>query len=496
MIPIADAFPMQMLSYGVGQAEEGIALRLRLGDYYILLDCGVMGLDTEADLVLCSHAHRDQAQGLLSLHQNFPTIPIYASEVTAELLPLNWPKAITSEFCQALPWRSPLELLPDLTVELFPAGHLPGAAAFLLTHQGYRVLYVGDFSLSNLRSTDGLRLDILRNCKPDILIVSGGVNHLPHRRQQENMLLERLEAILGEGRSVVMPIDEIGQGPELLFLLRSHHILSGRDLDIWVDGALAQSCYLYEGLLPHLPVAIQNLAKYQALFWDQRVKPRVKRLMMDTMINRPSIILVDAHTDYRRLLKGNYLVLTSASNIEGEHYALSSQADRVGTLQLIHSVRPQHLVLIHGELEYLWDLASLEELGERYKVHVPMVGQEIEFALATEMAALPPPETRYEGEVVESLEEVIVTLSRAVMGDERWRSLSDTGIVQATWEGDALVIRGLSSRDLRGMAEDFLPSRSCYRCRFYRGEICRAEASPLFGRKVSPEGSCGEFNPV
>jgi Cft2 family RNA processing exonuclease len=496
MITAADAFPVQMLFYGVGQAEEGIAMRLQLGDYCILLDCGLVGLETEVDLVLCSHAHREHAEGLLSLHQNYPTLPIYASEVTAELLPLNWPQMNPFEFCQALPWRSPLELLPGLTVELFPSGHLPGAAAFLLTYQAYRVLYVGDFSLSNLRASDGLRLDMLRNCHPDMLIVSGGTPHLPHRRQQENQLLDRLDGILGEGRSVVMPMEQIGQGPELLFLLRSHHLLSGRDLDIWVDGALAQSCYLYEGLLPHLPVAIQNLAKYQALFWDQRVKPRVKRLMMDSLIDRPSIVLVDANTDYRNLLHGNYVVLTSAKHDQGELYELSSQADRAGMLQLIHSLRPQYLVLVHGELEYLWDLAALEELGERYKVHVPMVGQEIEFALDSKMAVLPPPETRYEGEVAESLEEVILTLPSAVMGDERWRSLSDTGMVQATWEGDALVIRGLSARDLRGMAEDFLPSRSCYRCRFYRGEICREDASPLFGRKVSPEGSCGEFHPV
>ena len=36
-------------------------------------------------------------------------------------------------------------------------------------------------------------------------------------------------------------------------LLRSHHHFTGRDLDIWVDGAVAAGCDAYLELLPHLP---------------------------------------------------------------------------------------------------------------------------------------------------------------------------------------------------------------------------------------------------
>jgi Cft2 family RNA processing exonuclease len=501
-VAASDAAIVRMLPYGAGQADEGVSLRLKLGRYSVLLDCGVLdlALDEVPDLVLCSHAHREQAVGLWNLHQRYPKLPIYASEVTAELLPLNWPEVARSDFCQALPWRSPLELLPGLTVEMFPAGHLPGAAAFLLTYQGeYRVLALGDFSLFNLRSTDGLRLETLRNCQPDLLIVSGCSEPLPHRRTQENRLLDRLERALDGGFSVLMPMTEIGQAPELLFLLRSHHLLSGRDLDIWVDGALAQSCYLYEALLPHLPMAIQNLAKYQALFWDQRVRPRVQRLAIDRISATPSIVLVDSQTDYQALIEsGKWLVLrASLETPEAEgHYHLSNQADRTAMLQVINSLRPQHVVLIHGTLSNLLDLASMEELGQRYKVHVPMVGQEIEFAVAAEVVAMPMPEISYEGEVAESLEVVVITLPRTILADARWRSLSDTGIVEATWEGDALVVRGLPAGELRGDRRESLPEASCYRCQAYRGQYCREVRSPLFNLKVSPEGLCGEFRAV
>jgi len=137
--------------YAVGHGAEGVCLMVQMGPHRILLDCGLenisplqAGPNPPADLVLCSHAHSDHAQGLLALHQAFPQLPIYASEVTTQLLPLNWsewPPEKIPKFCQALPWRSPVEFCEGLSAELFPAGHLPGAAAFLLTYTTPRRLF-------------------------------------------------------------------------------------------------------------------------------------------------------------------------------------------------------------------------------------------------------------------------------------------------------------------------------------------------------------------
>lgn len=152
---------LDCFAYGTGHAGEGVCLLVRMGPHRILLDCGIddikplqAELDRElpADLVLCSHAHSDRARGLLALHQSFPQLPIYASEVTTQLLPLNWPEQARtpeSRFCQPLPWLSAVELRRGLSVQLFPSGHLPGAAAVLLTyaapHRTYTLVYTGDF---------------------------------------------------------------------------------------------------------------------------------------------------------------------------------------------------------------------------------------------------------------------------------------------------------------------------------------------------------------
>lgn len=151
---------LECLSYSVGHAEEGLCLLMRMGSHRILLDCGLQDISPllasseqpPADLVLCSHAHADHAQGLLAFHQAFPDIPIYGSEVTTQLLPLNWPDwepDINHPLCQSLPWHSATQLKPGLSVTLFPAGHLPGASVILINsvtpERSYKLIYTGDF---------------------------------------------------------------------------------------------------------------------------------------------------------------------------------------------------------------------------------------------------------------------------------------------------------------------------------------------------------------
>jgi Cft2 family RNA processing exonuclease len=302
--------------YGVGHAGEGICLVVQMGRYRIMLDCGLTDIspllasdEPPADLVLCTHAHSDHAQGLLSLHRAFPKLPIYASDVTTQLLPLNWlsiPADQIPPFCHALPWRSPVEFQDGLCAELFCAGHLPGAAAILLTYTGanrtYSLLYTGDFFLSNSRLVEGLHIDPLRGLQPDVSIVEGtyGTSRHPHRRQQENQLMERLNRAIEQGSSAILPVPAIGLGQELLMLLRSHHLFTGRNLDIWVEGSVAIGCDAYLDLLPSFPASVQNFARHQSLFWDEKIRPRLRRLTPDKFAEvgtSPAIIIGDYPPD-------------------------------------------------------------------------------------------------------------------------------------------------------------------------------------------------------
>ena len=109
---VETANELECFPYSVQHQDEGVCLFVRMALHRILLDFGLTNIlsvtqnmtksaqlgasPMPADLVLVSHAHPDHARGLLDLNQAFPLLPIYASEVTTKLLPLNWPEARTT----------------------------------------------------------------------------------------------------------------------------------------------------------------------------------------------------------------------------------------------------------------------------------------------------------------------------------------------------------------------------------------------------------------
>jgi Cft2 family RNA processing exonuclease len=531
---------LECLPYGVGDnsvgsAQEGVCLLVRLGAYRVLLDCGLSDLSGAADrellrsvdLVVCTHAHPDHARGLLALNKAFPQIPICASEVTAQLLPLNWLDEEAPIFCQALPWRSPIEFRDGLTVELYPAGHLPGAAAVFLTyktpHRTYSLFYTGDFLLSNSRLVDGLPLEELRGLKPDVLIVEGsyGTARFPHRKQQENQLAERISRAIADRQSILFPTPTLGLGQELLMLLRSHHHFTGQNLDIWVDGSVALGCDSYLEMLPHFPSSVQNFARHQPLFWDDRIRPRVRRLRPDSPVQSPSIILTDKDQDLKQYLRSDsesWLVLVPQQpghphtfestltqtlqpaikdgRVSIEPFLLADHCDGSGTTQLIHNLRPQHVIFVHGAPAYLNDLTSLEELHNRYHLHTPAAGITVKLPIGETFLQPAPPETQYEGELTEHPGSIQITLPDTVSADPRWQSLADTGIVEVRWQGEELVLRGVSQRELLRQNQDAAAQTDvecCENCIHCRSQRCWNQASPLFGFKVTPDGYCPVF---
>lgn len=538
LAPIADLGTVfSCLSYGSGHSDrEGVCLKVRIGRYHVLLDCGLSDIDclfeptaAPIDAVFCTHAHSDHARGLFALHERLPDLPVFASEVTARLLPLNWPERESVEgFCRPIPWRSPVEIFDGLSVELFPAGHLPGAAAILLTYvtpqRTYKLLYTGDFSLSNLQLVDGLSVESLRAVSPDVLILEGtyGIDRHPHRRQQEKQLMQRIDLALRSGQSVLLPVPLLGLGQEILKLLRSHHQFTGRDVDIWVTEAIAHTCDGYLDLLPQLPLSVQNFAKHQPLFWDERICPRLRRLPADldpASFHHPCILMVEAFQDFSIYCRDSaqpWLVLLPASPekywgkdsqqveflaanayVSLETYLLAEHSDGRNTAQLIHNLRPQHVIFVHGTPDRLADLTSLEELQSRYQLHLPAFGTQVDLPLGEKfIQPAAPAAYTYEGELNELDNTVTIALPKAIAADPRWLQFADSGLVEVRWQGDDLLVRGISQRELVSQQRktDYLGDIDCCRnCRHYHHQRCWNPLSPLNGFKVTPEGYCPVF---
>lgn len=532
-----NSFPLSCLPYSVGHNGEGVSLLLNMGENRILLDCGVSELDflelAPVDLVFCSHAHRDHCGGLLAFHQAFPQTPIYTSEVTAKLIDLNWSseeKTQASLCYEIVDWRSPITVGKNLQLQLFPAGHLPGAAAILLTYhtakRDYKVMYTGDFSVSNFQLVEGLSIENLRGIAPDVLIVEGsyGTVRHPHRRQQEKQLMERIEKALIAGENVLLPVPPVGLGQEILKLLRSHHQFTGRDLDIWVDGKVSLACDIYLELLSQFPLSVQNFAKHQSLFWDDRVCPRMSKFksLEDLPQGKlPCILLIDYDSEILSYLSpelGDWLILlpeapqeyhpsTTAwdslknlASVTIETYLLAEHSDGRNTTQLIHNLRPQHIIFVHGSANYLVELATLAELCNRYQVHSPSNGSLVELPIGDRfIQPKTPTPTHYEGELSETGSYITIILPDSINNDPRWNKFADTGIIEAKWQGQELILRGIPQRELlnsQSQSKVALDLDCCRSCRYYHHQRCWNQASPLCGFKVIPEGYCPVFEPL
>jgi Cft2 family RNA processing exonuclease len=430
-----------------------------------------------------------------------------------------------------------------LSLELWPAGHLPGAACVLLSYQGgdrtYKVFYTGDFFLSNARLVEGLPLDELRGLKPDVLIVEGshGTARHPHRRQQENRLADQINQAIAAGYNVLLPVPILGLGQELVMLLRSHHHFTGRDLTVWVDPGVAQGCDAYLDLLPHLPTNVQNFARHQPLFWDERILPRVRRLdpqqplpdldtpalvigYQEAALNRygdwgdrPWRILLPEPLAAKVMAAGFDPSPTQSPNLTldwlqtlGDHfesghvhletYLLTTHCDGPGTTQLIHNLRPQHVLFVHGNPSYLMDLASLEDLQSRYQLHVPSAGQWVDLPLGDRFLQPAAPDVTFEGEVTPDAEGLKLLLPDGIQSDPRWGKLLDTGLVQLRWQGDDLVLRGLSPQTLMrsGQTGAAVGVECCQRCQFWQQQHCQNPKSPLYRCAVAAENYCDAFS--
>lgn len=337
-------------------------------------------------------------------------------------------------------------------------------------------------------------------------------------------------------------------------LLRSHHNFTGAPVDIWIDPLVAAGCDAYLGCLSALPATVQNFAQHQPLFWDERILPRVRRLGAASRYDLPdsapegtadsdsAVFIVHPATHPSRYcqedgsdwtvfapdiadislwqsqLDTRYYQFDWLGELQGlleprspavEHYMLTNHCDGSGTTQLIHNLRPQHIIFVHGAPQQLSDLASLDDLQARYQLHLPTPAQTIELPLASEFwQPAPPGNQLYEGEVDANPGGIQLRLPASLESDPRWVQLADTGIVEASWQGDQLVIRGLSQRELMQAAppkrldlasgdvakgEVLGPPSTCYYCRHLRGQRCRNADSPLVGLQVTSDGSCAVF---
>lgn len=103
----------------------------------------------------------------------------------------------------------------------YRAGHVLGAAMFMIEIGGMRLLYTGDYSRVADRHMPPADLPALR---PHIIIVEstyGVSRHLP-RDERERRFTERVHTGVARGGRVLLPVVALGRAQELLLILEEY----------------------------------------------------------------------------------------------------------------------------------------------------------------------------------------------------------------------------------------------------------------------------------
>ena len=89
---------------------------------------------------------------------------------------------------------------------------------------------------------------------------------------------------------------------------------------------------------------------------------------------------------------------------------------------------------------------------------------------------------------------------QVVSDDPRWRNLTESGIIQASWDGFNLKFSAVTQKSLALESQIKKAAATgadcCAVCQFFEQGSCCAPSSPLFEFKVDPAGVCGEFQRI
>ncbi|MGK7902635.1 MAG: MBL fold metallo-hydrolase [Hormoscilla sp.] len=519
------------------------------------------------DLLIITHSHQDHLGAVPVFHSRFPGTRMICTPGTREIAHVMLTDCLrvqqqnedspelfdevdlerTLFRLETEPVGIDFEPLPGLKVRFINAGHILGAACVYLRYGERSLFYTGDYNTTSSRTTTGLKLADLPAA--DILITEStyGSDTHPGRKAQETALVEAISEVVSRGGNVLIPAFALGRAQEIILAIRTNKIFHNSNIPVYVDGLVRSVTDVFRDSLDLLPTGVQNLQRQNGVepFCDPEGNPPIIPIAhpkeRPLAIAKPSVIIassgmltggpsvyyagvllerdnaaifISGYTDEEspgRLLQnlqtGDEIELDGKQltvKAEIRRFNLSAHADKIGLTQVINRVNPKHLVLIHGCGNALHDLADSGDLKSKYYIHIPSVGDTIEYGDVPgqigelQIAAIELPqefevniEAEYGGAWLQIPEEV-------VNSDPRWHLFANSGIIKAKWDGHYLKLMPISQQK---MAQTQAQERAiasgedcCAVCDFYKSGYCQNEESPLSHLKVDPAGDCPEFS--
>ncbi len=260
---------------GTGNEVGRSCIHVKYRNKQLLLDCGVhpayTGLSSlpyldlvdlsQIDAVLITHFHLDHAAALpfLTEKTNFKG-KVYMTHPTKAIL--KWllndyiriinssseedfysEKDLENCYSKITPIDYHQEIkICGLKFHALNAGHVLGAAMFLIEIEQTKLLYTGDFSREDDRH---LKSAESPGCKLDILVTEstyGTQCHLP-RVERESRFIKVVTDVAERGGKCLLPVFALGRAQELLLILEEHWEENSklRHIPIYYASALAKN---------------------------------------------------------------------------------------------------------------------------------------------------------------------------------------------------------------------------------------------------------------
>ncbi|XP_002736621.1 cleavage and polyadenylation specificity factor subunit 3 [Saccoglossus kowalevskii] len=460
-VPAEESDRLIIRPLGAGQEVGRSCIMLEFKGKKIMLDCGIhpglSGMDAlpyfdliepdEIDLLLISHFHLDHCGALPWFLQktNFQgrVFMTHATKAIYRWLLSDYVKVSNISTEQMLYTDNDLENSMDRieTIDFhvetevlgvkfwcYNAGHVLGAAMFMIEIAGVKLLYTGDFSRQEDRHLMAAELPSVR---PDVLIIEStyGTHIHEKREEREARFTGTVHDIVNRGGRCLIPVFALGRAQELLLILdeywANHPEL--HDIPIYYASSLAKKCMsVYQTYINAMndkikrqitisnPFVFKHISNLRGMDHFDDIGPSVVMASPGMMQSGLSRELFESWCTDRRngvIIAGYCVEGTLAKHILSQpeevttmsgqklplkmsvdYISFSAHADYQQISDFIRKLIPPHVILVHGEQNEMGRLKAAvvrdyEDSDIDLQVHNPKNTQAVELYFRGEKMA-------------------------------------------------------------------------------------------------------------